>query len=162
MHPISCDCCSPATSSGTANWFCRMRHPLQPQSAHEQHPLTIAVTLISRGEHAQCAAVPFRSRAAASIADQPAANARSDCAAIKRTDRQPPISPTGCVRNVGSSLRRCTECPSCTERFLGQRRCGDCNLWCRKVGLGGECSGCAEILTIADLLGANPEGGALA
>jgi hypothetical protein len=54
------------------------------------------------------------------------------------------------------------ECPSCHERFLGQRRCGDCNLMCRKVGLGGECSGCAEILTITDLLGADLEGGALA
>jgi ribosomal protein L32 len=43
------------------------------------------------------------------------------------------------------------ECPSCMERFLSQRRCGDCNLMCRKVGLGGECASCAEILTIADL-----------
>jgi hypothetical protein len=54
------------------------------------------------------------------------------------------------------------ECTSCTERFLGERRCGNCNLMCRKVGLGGECSSCAEILTIADLVGAEPEGGALA
>ena len=53
------------------------------------------------------------------------------------------------------------ECPSCTERFLGERRCGDCNRMCRNVGLGGECSSCAEILTIADLLG-DLEGGALA
>ena len=52
------------------------------------------------------------------------------------------------------------ECPSCNERFLGQRRCGECNLMCRKVGLGGECISCAEILTIADLLGADLEGGA--
>ena len=54
------------------------------------------------------------------------------------------------------------ECPACSERFLGQRRCGDCNLMCRKVGLRGECSSCAEILTIADLLGADLEGGASA
>jgi hypothetical protein len=54
------------------------------------------------------------------------------------------------------------ECPSCSERFLGQRRCGDCNLMCRKVGLGGECGSCAELLTIADLLGTDLEGGALA
>jgi len=53
------------------------------------------------------------------------------------------------------------ECPACNERFLGHRRCGDCNLMCRKVGLGGECASCAEILTIADLLGADLEGGAL-
>jgi hypothetical protein len=54
------------------------------------------------------------------------------------------------------------ECPSCSERFLGERRCGDCNLMCRKVGIGGECSACAEILTLADLLGADLEGGASA
>jgi hypothetical protein len=54
------------------------------------------------------------------------------------------------------------ECPACSERFLGQRRCGDCNLMCRKVGLGGECSSCAEILTLADLLGMDLEGGASA
>ena len=53
------------------------------------------------------------------------------------------------------------ECPACNERFLGHRRCGDCNLMCRKVGLGGECASYAEILTIADLLGIDLEGGAL-
>ena len=45
------------------------------------------------------------------------------------------------------------ECPSCQERFLGERRCGDCNQWCRKVGLGGQCSGCDELLTVIDLIG---------
>ena len=52
------------------------------------------------------------------------------------------------------------ECTSCSQRFLGERRCGDCNRMCRKVGLGGECSSCADILTIADLLGVYLEGGA--
>jgi hypothetical protein len=45
------------------------------------------------------------------------------------------------------------ECPSCQERFLGERRCGDCNLWCSKVGLGGQCAGCDDILTVSDLIG---------
>ncbi len=44
------------------------------------------------------------------------------------------------------------ECPSCQERFLGERRCSDCNLWCSKVGLGGQCSGCDDILTVSDLI----------
>lgn len=52
------------------------------------------------------------------------------------------------------------ECPSCSERFVGVRRCGDCNRMCRNAGLGGECGGCGEILTIADLLGMDLEGGA--
>jgi hypothetical protein len=54
------------------------------------------------------------------------------------------------------------ECPACGQRLLGLRRCDECNLMCRKVGIGGECSACAEILTIADLLDADLEGGALA
>jgi hypothetical protein len=45
------------------------------------------------------------------------------------------------------------ECPSCQDRFLGERRCGDCNRWCRKVGLGGQCSSCDEVLTVNDLVG---------
>ena len=45
------------------------------------------------------------------------------------------------------------ECPSCQDRFLGARRCNDCNLWCRKVGLGGQCSSCDEVLTVSDLIG---------
>jgi hypothetical protein len=45
------------------------------------------------------------------------------------------------------------ECPSCQERFLGERRCGDCNLWCRTVGLGGQCSSCDEVVTVSDLIG---------
>src|SRR4030067_924140 len=29
------------------------------------------------------------------------------------------------------------ECPSCSPRHLGGRRCPDCHLFCRKVGPGG-------------------------
>jgi hypothetical protein len=53
------------------------------------------------------------------------------------------------------------ECSSCSERFVGVRRCGDCNRMCCKIGLGGECGGCGEILTIADLLRMDLEGGVL-
>jgi hypothetical protein len=53
------------------------------------------------------------------------------------------------------------ECPSCSERFVGDRRCGECNRMCRKVGLGSECGGCGEIITITDLLGTQLDGGAL-
>ena len=45
------------------------------------------------------------------------------------------------------------ECPSCQERFLGERRCHECNQWCRNVGLGGICSGCDDVLTVSDLIG---------
>jgi hypothetical protein len=51
------------------------------------------------------------------------------------------------------------ECPACTDRFLGQRRCDQCNLLCRKVGLGGRCSGCDDILTVLELIGLELQGG---
>jgi len=33
------------------------------------------------------------------------------------------------------------ECGSCGERSL-ERRCGECNLFCSRVGAGGECPHC--------------------
>ncbi len=51
------------------------------------------------------------------------------------------------------------QCPACEERYLGERRCSTCNLMCRKLGLGGRCSGCDELLTIGDLIGFELDGG---
>ena len=45
------------------------------------------------------------------------------------------------------------ECPSCGERFVGQRRCPECNLFSRTVGLGGQCPECEAPVLVADLLG---------
>ncbi len=45
------------------------------------------------------------------------------------------------------------ECPLCETRFLGERRCQDCNRFCRALGLGGVCPHCDEPLLIAELLG---------
>ena len=45
------------------------------------------------------------------------------------------------------------ECGGCGERFLGERCCGDCNLFARAVGLGGLCPECDTTILIADLLG---------
>ena len=44
------------------------------------------------------------------------------------------------------------ECPVCEERYLGTRRCPECNLMCRRVGLGGECPHCSDLVLVADLL----------
>ncbi len=51
------------------------------------------------------------------------------------------------------------QCPACEERYLGERRCSTCNLMCRKLGLGGRCSGCDELLTVGDLIGFELDGG---
>jgi hypothetical protein len=47
------------------------------------------------------------------------------------------------------------ECPACEQRYLGSRRCDECRLFCRNLGLGGACAACDEIVTVAELLGLN-------
>ena len=45
------------------------------------------------------------------------------------------------------------ECPSCEQRYLGVRRCEDCNLFCRRVGAGGLCPHCEGPVAHRDLGG---------
>ena len=44
------------------------------------------------------------------------------------------------------------ECPSCEER-VAVRRCPDCHVFCRRVGPGGRCPGCGEMVLVAELEG---------
>lgn len=44
------------------------------------------------------------------------------------------------------------ECPVCEARFLGERRCSDCNRFCRALGLGGHCPDCESLILLSDLL----------
>jgi hypothetical protein len=44
------------------------------------------------------------------------------------------------------------ECPSCQERYLGERRCPECNLFNRNRGLGGNCPGCDQPVLLAELI----------
>jgi hypothetical protein len=43
-------------------------------------------------------------------------------------------------------------CPGCEARHLGERRCPDCNLFCRSLGPGGACPCCDEPVAVADLV----------
>jgi hypothetical protein len=45
------------------------------------------------------------------------------------------------------------ECQSCGERLVGERRCPDCHLFTRVIGLGGHCPECDTPLLLVDLLG---------
>lgn len=36
------------------------------------------------------------------------------------------------------------QCPECDERYLDERRCPDCNLFCRRIGTGRPCPHCDE------------------
>lgn len=44
------------------------------------------------------------------------------------------------------------ECPGCGDRLAGERRCPQCNLFARRIGEGGCCTSCGDIITIAELL----------
>ena len=44
------------------------------------------------------------------------------------------------------------ECGSCGERFPGERRCPDCHLFTRSLGLGGSCPDCDAVILLGDLL----------
>ena len=44
------------------------------------------------------------------------------------------------------------ECTSCGERFVGIRRCPDCNLFMHALGDGGVCIHCNEPLLVTELL----------
>lgn len=45
------------------------------------------------------------------------------------------------------------ECPGCGERHLGERRCPECQLFTRAIGLGGHCPECDTPVLLVDLLG---------
>ncbi len=45
------------------------------------------------------------------------------------------------------------ECPECSERLMGENRCADCGLFARRVGVGGECPHCGELVATAELAG---------
>ena len=44
------------------------------------------------------------------------------------------------------------ECPNCETRYLGDQRCPDCGVFCRRVGPGGPCPACDEPVAVRDLL----------
>lgn len=43
-------------------------------------------------------------------------------------------------------------CPDCEVRYLGSQRCEDCNRWCRRLGPGGPCPHCDELVVLDDFL----------
>jgi hypothetical protein len=44
------------------------------------------------------------------------------------------------------------KCPACETRYLGDQRCPDCGVFCRRVGPGGSCPHCDEPVAVSDLL----------
>ncbi len=43
-------------------------------------------------------------------------------------------------------------CDGCEARYLGEQRCPDCHLFCRRIGPGGPCPHCDEPVALVDLV----------
>lgn len=50
------------------------------------------------------------------------------------------------------------ECPNCDTRYLGNQRCHDCNTWCQRLGPGGPCPHCDDLVAVSDLIADNQYG----
>jgi hypothetical protein len=44
------------------------------------------------------------------------------------------------------------QCPVCETRLLGQQRCDECGVFGKRLGPGGPCPHCDEVVAISDLL----------
>lgn len=44
------------------------------------------------------------------------------------------------------------ECPRCAERYVGERRCPECHVFCRALGLGGSCPHCDQPILLVELV----------
>jgi len=53
--------------------------------------------------------------------------------------------------NPTAVLAAIYECPDCETRYLDERRCPDCNLFCRRIGSGGPCPHCDEPVALTEL-----------
>ncbi|MBV9914066.1 MAG: hypothetical protein JOZ93_15915 [Sinobacteraceae bacterium] len=70
------------------------------------------------------------------------------------------VLPTVDERQLRAELRRrgglvahtLYECGRCGERLVGERRCPDCHVFGRAIGLGGRCHACDQPLLLAELL----------
>ena len=69
----------------------------------------------------------------------------------RRDSMSPTLTP---ALPAGQSRRDHTvyECHDCSERFIGQQWCHDCQRPCRRVDLGGPCPHCGDPVTISELI----------
>lgn len=90
----------------------------------------------------------------------PAGRSRRFCspacrqAAYRRRHQTPqaPLPPRGRSRLQGTIY----ECPDCESRYLAEQWCPDCSQPCRRLGPGGNCPCCDEVITIAELTDSKP------
>ena len=68
-------------------------------------------------------------------------------AALRRRRAVPPRPPTTLPTHF-----IVYQCPECEQRYLGEWRCAQCNLFCRRLGAGDACPHCGEPVAVSDLV----------
>jgi hypothetical protein len=98
------------------------------------------------------------------VCDTPLSNSRAIFCSVAckqrafRLRHRPSAVDEGVVRQLLKRQRMLVahaiyQCPNCDEPLLGERRCSACQLFCRVVGLGGQCPESDQPILLADLLG---------
>lgn len=74
-------------------------------------------------------------------------------AAYRRRTQPAPALPKSTPPSPARSRRDGTvyTCPACDTRLLGEQRCPDCHLFAVRLGPGGTCPHCDEIVAVIDL-----------
>ena len=62
-----------------------------------------------------------------------------------------PVTPVAPIPSRSPRPITVYECPACEARYLGEQRCPDCHLFCRRIGPGGACPHCDEPVALVDL-----------
>lgn len=88
----------------------------------------------------------------------PAGRARQYCSSACRQDayrrrHQAPARPTQLPARRSRRDGTIYECGDCETRYLGEQWCPDCNRPCQRIGAGGTCPDCEEIVLIDEILG---------
>ena len=100
---------------------------------------------------ALCSGVHWRTRALAT-AHQPTVSARSDSAVFRLASVDEGQLRAELRRRGALVAHTVYECSVCGERTVGERRCEECNVFERGLGLGGHCTECEQPILLADLL----------
>jgi hypothetical protein len=75
-------------------------------------------------------------------------------AAFRRRRPPSPVPLPSVAPGTARSSRSVTvyECPACEARYVGEQRCAECGVFCRRIGPGGHCPHCDEPVAVADLI----------
>lgn len=90
---------------------------------------------------------------------QPAGRQRVCSAACRQVAwRRRHAAPAPAIPLTAPRVATIYECPNCATWYLGEQRCADCGVFCRKLGPGSSCPHCDEPILLADLILETPVG----